>query len=167
MFTFFTIMVFRSQRSHEDSFDLRLKETSSKTKPKLWDLIISFTFLLHVVLNFFPRWQVTCEYCFQHGACVPLRVHTVVVSIQHSEKITLEELRSEIMNKVIKEVIPTKYLDDKTMFHINPCGQFVLGGPRVSFFLASVLGPSYYFFSPCKYPRIIFKSYFTLKETSN
>ncbi|XP_018910507.2 S-adenosylmethionine synthase isoform X1 [Bemisia tabaci] len=74
--------------------------------------------------------QVTCEYCFQHGACVPLRVHTVVVSIQHSEKITLEELRSEIMNKVIKEVIPTKYLDDKTMFHINPCGQFVLGGPR-------------------------------------
>nr|XP_018910507.1 PREDICTED: S-adenosylmethionine synthase isoform X1 [Bemisia tabaci] len=74
--------------------------------------------------------QVTCEYCFQHGACVPLRVHTVVVSIQHSEKITLEELRTEIMNKVIKEVIPTKYLDDKTMFHINPCGQFVLGGPR-------------------------------------
>ncbi|XP_049762999.1 S-adenosylmethionine synthase isoform X2 [Schistocerca cancellata] len=74
--------------------------------------------------------QVTCEYYMSHGACVPQRVHTVVVSVQHSEKISLEELRTEIMEKVIKVVIPTRYLDEKTTFHINPCGLFVVGGPQ-------------------------------------
>jgi hypothetical protein len=76
--------------------------------------------------------QVTCEYCMSHGACVPLRVHTVVVSVQHSEKISLEELRADVMTKVIRVVIPEKYLDDGTTFHINPCGLFVVGGPLVS-----------------------------------
>lgn len=75
--------------------------------------------------------QVTCEYYFDHGACIPVRVHSVVVSTQHSEKVPLEELREEIMNKVIREVIPSKYLDDETKFHINPCGEFVIGGPMV------------------------------------
>lgn len=42
----------------------------------------------------------TCEYYFEDGACIPKRVHTVVVSVQHSDKITLEALRSEIMEKV-------------------------------------------------------------------
>ncbi|XP_046391833.1 S-adenosylmethionine synthase isoform X1 [Ischnura elegans] len=73
--------------------------------------------------------QVTCEYLFENGACIPLRMHTVVVSVQHSEKISLEALREEVMEKVIKHVIPEKYLDDKTMFHINPCGNFHVGGP--------------------------------------
>ena len=66
------------------------------------------------------------------GACIPLRVHTVVVSVQHSEKISLEDLRADVMTKVIRVVIPEKYLDDKTTFHINPCGLFVVGGPQVS-----------------------------------
>lgn len=74
--------------------------------------------------------QVTCEYTFNHGACVPQRVHTIVVSLQHSEKINLDELRDAIKTKVIKEVIPAKYLDDQTIVHINPCGLFIIGGPQ-------------------------------------
>ncbi|KAL6427686.1 hypothetical protein ACFW04_008860 [Cataglyphis niger] len=74
--------------------------------------------------------QVTCEYIMDHGACVPIRVHTVVVSLQHSEKIGLDELRKAIMEKVIKEVIPARYLDDRTVFHVNPCGLFIIGGPQ-------------------------------------
>ncbi|KAK7873896.1 hypothetical protein R5R35_005750 [Gryllus longicercus] len=74
--------------------------------------------------------QVTCEYYMSQGACIPQRVHTVVVSVQHSEKISLTDLRAEIMTKVVRVVIPEKYLDDKTVFHINPCGLFVVGGPQ-------------------------------------
>lgn len=73
--------------------------------------------------------QVTCEYRFDQGACIPIRVHTVVISIQHSEEITLEELREEVLEKVIKVVIPEKYIDKKTIIHINPCGTFIIGGP--------------------------------------
>lgn len=67
----------------------------------------------------------------ENGACVPVRVHTVVVSVQHDEKITLDELRRAVMDKVIKEVIPSKYMDEKTIFHVNPCGNFIIGGPQV------------------------------------
>ncbi|KAK0161155.1 hypothetical protein PV327_009659 [Microctonus hyperodae] len=74
--------------------------------------------------------QVTCEYKMENGACVPVRVHTVVVSVQHDEKITLDELRRDVMDKVIKEVIPSKYMDEKTIFHVNPCGNFIIGGPQ-------------------------------------
>jgi len=73
--------------------------------------------------------QVTAEYQFENGACVPIRVHTVVVSCQHSEKVTLEALRKDIMEKVINTTIPKKYLDAETKYHINPCGNFVIGGP--------------------------------------
>ena len=73
--------------------------------------------------------QVTCEYCLKGGAAIPLRVHTIVVSTQHSDDIELDLLRNEIMEKVVKEVIPSKYLDENTVYHINPCGKFVLGGP--------------------------------------
>lgn len=52
--------------------------------------------------------QVTCEYKFENGAAIPLRVHTVVVSVQHSPKISLDKLRKEIQEKVIKKVIPGK-----------------------------------------------------------
>ena len=72
--------------------------------------------------------QVTAEYVFEGGACVPIRVHTVVVSCQHSEKVTLEALRKDIMEKVVHTTIPKKYLDAETKFHINPCGNFVIGG---------------------------------------
>ncbi|KPI91340.1 hypothetical protein RR46_14844 [Papilio xuthus] len=74
--------------------------------------------------------QVTCEYIFTGGATVPQRVHTVVVSLQHSGKITLEQLREEIREKVIKEVIPDQYFDDRTIVHINPSGLFIIGGPQ-------------------------------------
>ncbi|CAG4914957.1 unnamed protein product [Colias eurytheme] len=74
--------------------------------------------------------QVTCEYVFAGGATVPQRVHTVVVSLQHSEKIALETLREEIRDKVIKEVIPAQYFDERTVVHINPCGLFIIGGPQ-------------------------------------
>ncbi|XP_034231009.1 S-adenosylmethionine synthase-like [Thrips palmi] len=74
--------------------------------------------------------QVTCEYFFEDGACVPKRVHTVVVSVQHSDKIELETLRAEIMEKVVRAVIPEKYLDVETIYHVNPCGLFVSGGPE-------------------------------------
>lgn len=75
--------------------------------------------------------QVTCEYIFEDGAAVPLRVHTVVVAASHDPEIELDELRVQIKEKVIKAVIPAKYLDDKTIYHINACGLFIIGGPQV------------------------------------
>lgn len=74
--------------------------------------------------------QVTIEYRMEKGACIPQRVHTVVISLQHSEEITLDQLRSELKSKVIKEVIPDKYLDENTIFHLQPSGRFVIGGPQ-------------------------------------
>jgi len=73
--------------------------------------------------------QVTCEYFFENGACIPTRVHTVVVSCQHSEKVTLEALRKDIMEKVVLTTIPKQYITADTKYHINPCGNFVIGGP--------------------------------------
>lgn len=74
--------------------------------------------------------QVTCEYKYVDGACEPTRVHTVVISLQHSEDVSLEHLRSELMKHVVHHVIPAKYLDDKTVYHIQPSGRFVIGGPQ-------------------------------------
>merc|ERR1712158_347577 len=73
--------------------------------------------------------QVTIEYVFEAGACIPKRVHTIVVSTQHSDKISLDTMRQEIFDKVIKTTIPPQYLDANTVCHINPCGDFVIGGP--------------------------------------
>ncbi|XP_015789065.1 S-adenosylmethionine synthase [Tetranychus urticae] len=73
--------------------------------------------------------QVTCEYRFDKGAAIPSRVHTVVISVQHSPEITIPQLKEQVMEKVIKVVIPAKYLDDQTIYHINPCGKFITGGP--------------------------------------
>ncbi|KAF8246904.1 S-adenosylmethionine synthetase [Wilcoxina mikolae CBS 423.85] len=74
--------------------------------------------------------QVTVEYEHDGGAVVPKRVDTVVVSCQHSEDITTEELRKEILEKIIKKTIPAKYLDEKTVYHIQPSGLFIIGGPQ-------------------------------------
>jgi len=73
---------------------------------------------------------VTIEYKKEHGATVPIRVHTVVISTQHSADVTNDELRAQIMEHVIKAVIPANLIDDKTIFHINPSGRFVIGGPQ-------------------------------------
>lgn len=74
--------------------------------------------------------QVTVEYKNEGGRVVPLRVDTVVVSVQHAEEITTEDLRSEILEKIIKKTIPSNFLDDKTVYHIQPSGRFVIGGPQ-------------------------------------
>lgn len=63
--------------------------------------------------------QVTVEYKHENGAVVPIRVHTVVISAQHAPEITTEELRKEIKEKIIKQTIPAKYLDDKTIYHVS------------------------------------------------
>lgn len=65
------------------------------------------------------------------GAMEPLRVHTVVISVQHSPDITLKEIRCNLMEKVVKAVIPAKYLDDNTIYHLLPSGKFLFGGPQV------------------------------------
>jgi len=70
--------------------------------------------------------QVTIEY---HGD-KPVRVDAVVVSSQHDEKISTDDLRREIEQKVIRQVIPSNLLDANTKFYINPTGRFVKGGPH-------------------------------------
>jgi len=57
-------------------------------------------------------------------------VHTVVISTQHSEEITQEQLGADLMEHVIKPVIPAELTDDKTIYHLNPSGRFVIGGPH-------------------------------------
>jgi S-adenosylmethionine synthetase len=74
--------------------------------------------------------QVTCEYKMDGGVPVPLRVHTIVISCQHSEDVTNEQIAADLMEHVIKPVVPEKYLDDKTIYHLNPSGRFVIGGPH-------------------------------------
>ncbi len=71
--------------------------------------------------------QVTIEYDENNK---PVRVDTVVVSSQHAEDATLEQIREDIAEKVIKATIPAELMDDKTIFHINPTDRFVTGGPK-------------------------------------
>ncbi|MGE5544359.1 MAG: methionine adenosyltransferase [Bacillota bacterium] len=70
--------------------------------------------------------QVTVEYDDDK----PVRVDTVVVSAQHRPDIPLEHIRHEIIEQVIKQVIPEEMLDSKTRFFVNPTGRFVIGGPQ-------------------------------------
>ncbi|MBR2279078.1 MAG: methionine adenosyltransferase [Eubacterium sp.] len=69
--------------------------------------------------------QVTVEY--DDGK--PVKVNTVVVSSQHSEDVSLEQLRADIIEKVIKSTVPAELMDDDTIFYVNPTGRFVIGGP--------------------------------------
>jgi S-adenosylmethionine synthetase len=69
--------------------------------------------------------QVTVEY--QNGQ--PLRVDTVVLSAQHSEAQDLEQIRADLLEKVIQPIIPQELIDQKTRYFINPTGRFVIGGP--------------------------------------
>lgn len=70
--------------------------------------------------------QVTVEY--ENGK--PVGVSAVVVSTQHTEDVTQEEIRSFVIENVIKEIIPANFLSDATKYHINPTGRFVIGGPH-------------------------------------
>ena len=64
--------------------------------------------------------QVTVEYEHDGGAVIPRRVDTVVVSAQHSAEISTKELRTEILEKIVKKVIPERLLDDRTVYHVLP-----------------------------------------------
>lgn len=61
---------------------------------------------------------------------IPQRVHTVVISTQHDDDVSNEKIRSDLQEHVIKHVVPAKYLDDDTIYHLNPSGRFVIGGPH-------------------------------------
>jgi S-adenosylmethionine synthetase len=69
--------------------------------------------------------QVTVEY--EHG--VPKRIDTVLISTQHDEQVSQEQIRSDVLQYVIKAVIPAELLDDETKYFVNPTGRFVVGGP--------------------------------------
>jgi len=73
--------------------------------------------------------QVTVEYTKNGGFLTPKRVHTIVISTQHDENVTNEVIRAELREKVINQVIPANMLDDKTIYHLNPSGRFIIGGP--------------------------------------
>ena len=70
--------------------------------------------------------QVTVEY--DDGK--PVRIDTIVISTQHAPEIALEQIRRDIMEFVVKPVVPAEMLDDETKYYINPTGRFVIGGPQ-------------------------------------
>jgi S-adenosylmethionine synthetase len=71
--------------------------------------------------------QVTIEYDAKTHK--PIRIDAVVISSQHSETISTEDLRADILKHVIQAVLPANLLDENTKYHINPTGRFVVGGP--------------------------------------
>jgi len=70
--------------------------------------------------------QITVEY----DDLTPIRIDTVVLSTQHAPDVTHEQICKDLIEKVVKKVIPAKFLDAKTIYHINPTGRFVIGGPH-------------------------------------
>jgi S-adenosylmethionine synthetase len=70
--------------------------------------------------------QVTVEYDENHK---PVRIDAVVISSQHSETVSNEDLRADILKHVIQAALPAEMLDEDTKYHINPTGRFVIGGP--------------------------------------
>lgn len=71
--------------------------------------------------------QVTVE--FDENGKVK-RIHTIVISTQHSEAVSLEKIREDLIENVVKAVIPAEFLDTETLYYINPTGRFVIGGPQ-------------------------------------
>ena len=70
--------------------------------------------------------QVTVEY----DGDKPVRIETIVVSSQHAPEISLEQIKKDIVEYVIKPIVPKELLDDNTKYYINPTGRFVIGGPQ-------------------------------------
>ena len=71
--------------------------------------------------------QVTVEYDEQH---TPVRIDTIVISTQHAPEATLEQIRKDMLELVVKPTIPAELLDENTRYFINPTGRFVIGGPQ-------------------------------------
>lgn len=71
--------------------------------------------------------QVTIEYDKNDK---PVRVDTIVISTQHAEEVTLEQIQKDLKEQVIAPVVPEGYIDDETKYFINPTGRFVIGGPQ-------------------------------------
>ena len=69
--------------------------------------------------------QVTVEYENDK----PKRIETILISTQHTEEVTTEEVRKAVIEKVIKEVVPSNMIDEQTKIYVNPTGRFVIGGP--------------------------------------
>jgi len=74
--------------------------------------------------------QVTVEYKNEGGKLTPLRVHTIVISTQHSEDVTQAKIQEDLKEVVIKPIVPAHLLDERTIYHLNPSGRFVIGGPH-------------------------------------
>lgn len=74
--------------------------------------------------------QVTIEYRNENGQMVPQRVHTILISTQHAPEVSNDTLRQDLMAHVITPVVPSRLLDDNTIYHLNPSGKFVTGGPH-------------------------------------
>ena len=71
--------------------------------------------------------QVTVEF---DDAGNVARVHTIVISTQHSEDVSLEQIKKDVIKYIINEVIPSNLLDENTKYYVNPTGRFVIGGPQ-------------------------------------
>jgi len=74
--------------------------------------------------------QVTVEYKEEDGRMIPQRVHTIVISTQHNPDVTNEQIAKDLKEHVISAVVPAELLDDRTIYHLNPSGRFVIGGPH-------------------------------------
>lgn len=70
--------------------------------------------------------QVTVEY----ENDIPKRIECIVISTQHQDSVTNDQIKNDMIKYVIREIVPLNFLDDKTKFYINPTGRFVVGGPQ-------------------------------------
>lgn len=100
--------------------------------------IFHYFIFLYIILNFTDHYrlrpdsksQVTVRYKKENGALIPIEVDSIVISIQHSPEIDTPQLRAQIKEHVINKVIPAQYLTERTIYHIQPSGLFVIGGPQ-------------------------------------
>ncbi|AAS54064.1 AFR692Cp [Eremothecium gossypii ATCC 10895] len=74
--------------------------------------------------------QVTVEYEEDNGRWVPQRIDTIVISAQHADDISTEDLRSALRDRIVGKVIPADMLDENTKYYLQPSGRFVIGGPQ-------------------------------------
>ncbi|CAG8668181.1 3418_t:CDS:2 [Funneliformis mosseae] len=74
--------------------------------------------------------QVTIRYKKENGALVPLGVDTIVISTQHTPEITVSQQQADLKKYVINDVIPAQFLNDDIVYHLQPSGKFIIGGPQ-------------------------------------